>query len=556
MASTTVHPPPDEVSEELCADREALLAALIARSVIRSEDEPTITSMQGRPNRWIVDTRVLLLDPIEMRRIARLFLDATRTMGEFQVACLETTGIPLMLGIQHTALTEGRVINGLIIRKEPKKNGRMRAIEGTPNDLPVIFVDDLLNSASSFEQGMAVLEFRGLEVPLFWALVDFHREHGAERVLEAGCSFITEYSIDELGLDLAPKREPRTPFPWARAWQFRPPAEIKSFHVVPKSVPVYRDGIIYYGAEDGAFYAVDAETGEQRWLRQTGERRKKGIYSSAILIEDTVIFGSYDGNVYCLDHRTGKDRWIFREADWVGSSPAYVPETQQIIIGLEHSLPGKRGSIIAIDWRTGGRVWECPVPGLVHGTPLYVAEHDVLVIGTNDKEILFLDATNGLIRAILPVGGEVKSIPAYDRLHDAVLVGAYDKKLYSVSLKDFQVRWTIETNDILYSQPLIEGNICFLTASDRHVYKVDTTTGAVLGSVELQGRVFSSPRRTGSLLYAGTTAGKLYALHPETMEVNSYFQLHQRITTAIGSNEDGSRLFVLTNDSVLTSLQR
>ena len=256
--------------------------------------------------------------------------------------------------------------------------------------------------------------------------------------------------------------------------------------------------------------------------------------------------------MYCLDQATGEERWRFSEADWVGSSPALIADRQWIAIGLEHSLHGRRGSVVALDWRTGGRVWECTVPGLVHGTPLYIAEHDLLAVGTNDRELLILHAETGRIRAIVPVGGDIKSIPAYDPERNQVLAGAWDGKLYSLGLDKLEVRWETATEDLLYCQPLLLDGKAYVTSPDKSLYQIDLETGVVLRRLSLSGRAFGSPRLIGKDVYFGTTAGKMYVVNTETMEVRSSAILHDRITTAFGISENRHRLAVLTNDSSLT----
>ncbi len=488
-----------------------------------------------------------------MQRVGRLFLDAVRDFGPFQLACLEMTGIPLMAGIQHTAFAEGTVLNGLIIRKERKGSGRMRAIEGEPNGLPVIFVDDILNSAETFVQGMEVLRFNGLQVPLFWALVDFHRDLGAQRVINTGCSLMTEFALEELGITLDDaSTDQMGNFSWHRTWQFRPGTPVRSPHVIPKSIPAVNQGTVYFGAENGCFYAVDAENGQELWSFQTVPS-DKGIFSSPLLAEGTVIFGAYDGNVYCLDQATGNLHWEFMEADWVGSSPAWIKPSNRIVIGLEHSLGTKQGSIVALDLKTGERVWECAVPGMVHGTPLYVEKHNQVCCGTNDAELLILEADTGYIRAILRLKGALKSSPAYDADRDAVVFGDLSGRVYSYSLAEARVRWTAQAEDAVYSQPLIDGNKVFVPATDKHLYTFSADDGVLLRRTELLGKFFGGIRKIRDKLYVGATSGRLYCLDAVTSEVVSYIQLHERLTTPIGIDpEHAHRFFALTNDGVLS----
>ncbi|MET0683031.1 MAG: PQQ-binding-like beta-propeller repeat protein, partial [Casimicrobiaceae bacterium] len=78
------------------------------------------------------------------------------------------------------------------------------------------------------------------------------------------------------------------------------------------SSPVYNDGVIYFGSDDGNVYAVDAGDGRQLWKRRT-----KGLHgmqprnqtiadpfdvflSSPVVVEGSVFFGSGDGHVYSL----------------------------------------------------------------------------------------------------------------------------------------------------------------------------------------------------------------------------------------------------------------
>ena len=71
------------------------------------------------------------------------------------------------------------------------------------------------------------------------------------------------------------------------------------------SSPVYANGAIYFGGDDGNVYAVDAADGHQLWKRSTG-----GPVAATPAVADGVVYvGSYDGKFYALDARTGAMRW-------------------------------------------------------------------------------------------------------------------------------------------------------------------------------------------------------------------------------------------------------
>lgn len=79
---------------------------------------------------------------------------------DFQVAGREWSAIPLITGLQCHAS-----IPGFMIRRERKTYGDHNIVEGRPyKDLPVLLVDDVANSTSSFVHCRKVCESLGLEV--------------------------------------------------------------------------------------------------------------------------------------------------------------------------------------------------------------------------------------------------------------------------------------------------------------------------------------------------------------------------------------------------------
>jgi hypothetical protein len=56
------------------------------------------------------------------------------------------------------------------------------------------------------------------------------------------------------------------------------------------------DGTVFVGSNDGYLYAVDADSGAQRWRAETGG----SIFSSPTVADGTVYVGSCDGNLYAI----------------------------------------------------------------------------------------------------------------------------------------------------------------------------------------------------------------------------------------------------------------
>lgn len=103
----------------------------------------------------------LLYDSYGMKEIYYHFESLVHTeIGHwnFQLAGRESSSIPLLSALPLLARNDDHFINSFMIRKQRKSYGFHNYIEGMPNDLPVIIVDDLVNSTDSFRFCRDVIE--------------------------------------------------------------------------------------------------------------------------------------------------------------------------------------------------------------------------------------------------------------------------------------------------------------------------------------------------------------------------------------------------------------
>lgn len=174
--------------------------------------------------------------------------------------------------------------------------------------------------------------------------------------------------------DLGDRATPRVlPHPIAFSWDWQ------------GAQPLVADGIVYVGAGDGGFHAVDASSGRRTW--RFASRAK--IRSGAALSGDTVYFGSADHFVYALDRRTGAERWRF-------DTKADVDTTPVIYDGKV--LVGNRGyGLFAIAADSGTELWKNFFWGSwVESTPVVV--DGTIYIGSSDlRRVSAIDPADGRV---------------------------------------------------------------------------------------------------------------------------------------------------------------
>src|ERR1044071_5616702 len=73
--------------------------------------------------------------------------------------------------------------------------------------------------------------------------------------------------------------------------------------------PAIAEGVVYIGSTDGNVYAVDQESGNQKWKFKTFASRQ--VTSSPTIANGLVYFGGFDGILFAVDAQGGTLKGTF-----------------------------------------------------------------------------------------------------------------------------------------------------------------------------------------------------------------------------------------------------
>lgn len=158
--------------------------------------ERVLTS--GRVSNYYIDAKMTTLDPRGARVVAELILDVLRSYEVDAIGGFTLGADPIVAAVAAVSAEGDRPLPAFIVRKEPKKHGERKMIEGPfQKGWRVCIVDDVVTTGGSTLKACEAVEQEGGVVVLTLAIVD--RQEGGRENLEArGYKFVSLLTRDEL----------------------------------------------------------------------------------------------------------------------------------------------------------------------------------------------------------------------------------------------------------------------------------------------------------------------------------------------------------------------
>ncbi len=516
-----------------------------------------IVSPNGQDGAWLFDLRAIFLDPEGITLATDVFWNLFEKEYPFQVGGQELAAVPLVSAIVLHSQRIKKPVNGFIIRKSRKPTGLQNIIEGKINSEKIVLVDDLINSgATALKQILAIKNYAGQKIDKFFTFINFRGEKNSQLLKQKGVQLVSLFDLKDFNLSLPENKENLGPEQFKNLWHFQTPNP-SFFYRVPKSAPCLDEKKIYFGADNGYFFALNQDDGSEAWKFKVGYPADgKSIFSSPAIYKNIVYFGSYDGNVYALDKDSGELRWKNWDADYIGSSPALAPELKLLFIGLEFGFFKKRGGLVALDISSGKRIWSLETENFVHCSPAYCPEKKLVAVGDNDGWVYLFDAKKGTLKWKFQAGGAVKASLAFDLKRNLLLFGSFDKNLYALDLDSGEEKGKYETKEVIFSTPVVKDDNVYISSLDKNLYSINLNTGRLNWRFTAGGRIFATPEIIEYKIFVGATDGKLYEIDIKTGKAVASFQATERITNKIAYNQKTKRFFLPTYANELYCLEK
>lgn len=550
-----VHQAPTETVDAAAGDLERGLDRLRTfirqNCVITSAQEP-LTDSRGRPQAWVFDLRPALLQGWAAQLIARCFWARMAQHWPFQVAGVELAALPLLGAILAHGSELGYPVTGLAVRRERKTYGRSRAIEGELSGLPIILIDDMINSGRTLVKSSVTLEALGGRIAHVFTVIDFESPIGADKLRALDLSVVRLFALGEFGLQLPrPSAAPKPTPPLQVRWCFQPDERRYGF-VARKAAPVVAGDRVLHSTEDGWLHAVIIETGEICWELQAARRSRKGIWSTPAIAGGHAFLGSYDGAVLKVALGDGAVAWRFEGAEWIGSSPAIEPDGEALYIGVEWGNGRGEGGVVRLDAATGRLDWEVPVPAQVHASPVILAGGDI-ACGANDGHVRRI-SRDGDVRWSADVGGDVKGAIAVAADGGALFVASFDGSVVALDAGSGERLWRSPTDGPLFATPLLRDGLLACASTDGGLHLLDATDGREQARFSVGGKLFAAPVAIDDDVVIGAATGRLVRLSWPDLAVVSEHQFPERIVSEIAI--EPRTMLVPTFDGQLYAIER
>ncbi|MBA4137890.1 MAG: hypothetical protein C0518_11280 [Opitutus sp.] len=145
------------------------------------------------------------------------------------------------------------------------------------------------------------------------------------------------------------------------------------------ATPLLLDGVLYVGAADGGFHAVNVATGERVWRAELGGK----IRTQAAAHGANLIVGTLAKRLVALDRATGREIWSVADKGAVTSSPAIAGDV---------AIVGSRGALLrGIDARSGTELWSqnwfgswVESSAVLHEGRAYIGSGDLFLVSEFD----------------------------------------------------------------------------------------------------------------------------------------------------------------------------
>ena len=324
------------------------------------------------------------------------------------------------------------------------------------------------------------------------------------------------------------------------------------------SSPAVADGTVYF-ASGNRVYAIDVQTGAQKWQYPQDQPLTTSIHASPVVWNNTVYVAAGDGKVYSIDAKTGKPGWLFNTGSSIASTPTLLDGV--LYFGSADSR------MWAVDAKTGNMVpaWKGGVRLLDEVATAPAIGNGLIYAISSDQALTAIQAATGKPRWKYNLQGQVQGMSPV-LAGDTVFVGN-GPNLTALTARSLLLKWQrIFAGDVTVPPAVTDRGLVVVT-NDNLVRLVEPRNGKDRwkAPVALEYDVLAPPTVAGNTVIVGTTLGGINAIDLDTGQLKWTYTIrpNSKSDQIVAKNTNvaaapvvaNKTLFVLTDDGTLNAFR-
>ena len=284
---------------------------------------------------------------------------------------------------------------------------------------------------------------------------------------------------------------------WIRSTHATDEPHLSGYHAAGPVVT--SEQVFATNGQDG-IVAYKRSSGQQQWRL----RVPHGVSSTPSISGNKLFFGANDGQFYCVDAMTGNVAWTFPLRSEGLASPLNDS-------GIVYVLAGNN-TLYALAEDTGRQIWthtrtettplsiRAGCKPSIHDKTLYAGFADgfLVALSAKDGEVIWERQLNGS-----PRFRDVDASPLI--VDDRIYIATYDSGFFALSRKDGQVLWRLEEGGV--TAATVDRDRIYFSTSLGHVLALAKDSGKELWRKKIQGGIATQPVLNKGLLFFGESAG-------------------------------------------------
>ena len=262
-------------------------------------------------------------------------------------------------------------------------------------------------------------------------------------------------------------------------------------------------------------YAVDVNTGSEKWHYPQSANSKINFYANPVLTLDgqQLLVASYDKNLYSLDPSTGVQKWFFSGASnrLVGSPLV----TQDMIF-----QPSSDHSVYALNL-SGSLVWKAQTSAPIWATPATQNNCGCIYVASMDHYLYEFNIADGTLMQKSPdLGGAIVGTPAIGS-DGSIYLGTFNKEMLALNSTDLSIKLRFATEDWVWNGPAIYNDVLYFGDLSDSFYALNSSDLTALWRIQANNAIVDTPVISGENIFFTTESDMLYIVNTSGNIVNT-----------------------------------